>query len=165
MRKILLAIVALLSVSLAGCTKDVELVRQVVLDGKTFPVSEMEVIFYSSDGDYFFESPLVDIPNVYCGGFDQSLIGKSLNPANSNSDKKYWFSLNGYHELDNGELVMGGDIFYRNENGQFNTSFKSGSMKVYEINDCLVVEIKGTLEKGVDFVYQNYTEKSKITTY
>lgn len=166
MRKLFLGLCAALCMSFAGCEKlDVDLVRQVVVADKTYQVSEMETSFSQESGEYFFSSSLEEVPNVYVGGFDQSLLGKELSLTKSDSGKTYWFALNGYHEISDDLFVNTNDLFCRNENGNFITGFKSGHMKVYEYDGNLVIEVTGTLEKGVHFEYRNYVDKSKVVSY
>lgn len=167
MRKILLLAVAALTIVFAGCKKEDELVRKVVIADQTYSFSgDYYGSFDSQKNVYFFSLGLLEIPNVYVCGFDESLIGKTLSLAQSSSSQYYMFSLNGYHEISSDLFVLGSDLFCHNENGDFRTAFKSGTMKVTEMGDKIVVDVEGTLLKeNIHFEYHSYFEKSSITTY
>lgn len=164
-----------LTLGFVSCSKEekeeekVELVRKVVIDGRSFDLTMEEITYGQSRNEYGFSSVvrLEDgYSTVFGGFFREELVGKDID-AVKKSDYDYLFYMNGvlpYKDKD--DLIYGvQDLFIRNMDGKLETTFKSGTVKFEKSGDYITIKIEGTLNKGASFSYQNYADIKDLVKY
>lgn len=172
MKKLLFAMMAL-TLGFVSCQKEekedekVELVRKVVIDGRSFDLTMEEITYGQSRNEYGFSSSVQledGYTSVFGGYFREELVGKTIDVVKK-SDLDYVFYMNGLLPYKDDFIYGVQDVYIFNQDGRFETSFKSGTVKFEKSGDYITIKIEGTLNKGASFSYQNYADIKDLVKY
>lgn len=171
MKKILFALLAF-SLCAVGCEKnsdeseEIELVSKITLDGKSYDVTDVSASYNTKAGSYSLSSCVTlddGFSTVFMAYFDDSLIGKSFDAAKK-SDSDFMFIMNGFLPYKD-EILYGGEVYIRNQGGDFSSGFKSGTVTAAKQGDNVSIKIEGTLNMGASFSYQTFIALSAVEKF